>query len=285
MDGPSLDDLQRWFQAVTTHPGGVGAGLHSDEARSAIDADDAQAVVAPSLQQSADERLAVYAHAYWARLVECLQEEFPVVRTAVGDDAFAGLAVDYLIAYPSRSYTLGQLGDRFADHLAATRPADDAFAAAVVELGRLERACGEVFDAAGGETLGYLTDADLAAVPAERRGDLRLVSLPTFQLLRFECDANGWFTALRASGADADPPADRTSFVALSRRDYIVRRKPLSHVQHALLSELRSGATLGRALATIAGEHPAAVHEIAASLGAWFADWAAAGFFRGVTVG
>jgi hypothetical protein len=53
-------------------------------------------------------------------------------------------------------------------------------------------------------------------------------------------------------------------------------------VQHDLLAELRNGATLGRALATITEEHAAAVDEIAASFGAWFAEWSAAGFFRGV---
>lgn len=284
MGDASLDDLQRWFQAVVTHPGGVGEGVRGDEAHTALDASDAEAIVTPSSRQSADARLAVYANAYWARLVECLQEEYPVLRAAVGDEAFDGLVVDYLQAYPSRSYTLGQLGDRLADHLSATRPADDDFAAAVVELCRFERAVNEVFDAPGGETLGSLTAEQLAAVPAERRGELRLVSLPTFQLLRFEHDVNAWFAALRADPATAGPPQLRPSFVALSRRGYVVRRHPLSHVQHDLLAELRSGATLGRALATITEEHAAAIDEIAASLGTWFTEWSAAGFFRGVSM-
>lgn len=284
MNEASLDDLQRWFQAVVTHPGGVDLGVKSDEARAAIEAAGANAVVTPSSRQSADERLAVYAHAYWARLLECLQEEYPVLRAAVGDEAFDGLIVDYLQDYPSRSYTLGQLGGRLADHLSATRPADDDFAAAVVELCRFERAINEVFDAPGGETLGYLTVEHLAAVPADRRGDLRLVPLATFQLLRFDFDVNAWFTALRTSPAEAGPPERRASFVALSRRGYVVRRHPLSHVQYDLLTELRSGSTLGRSLATITADHAAAVDEIAASLGMWFAEWSAAGFFRSVTV-
>lgn len=284
MNDTPLDALQRWFQAVVTHPGGVSSGVRSDEARTAIDASDAAAVIVPSSRQSADARLAVYAHAYWARLVECLQEEYPVVRSAVGDEAFDGLVVDYLQTYPSRSYTLGQLGNRLADHLAATRPTDDDFAAAVVELCRFERAVNEVFDAPGGETLGYLTAEQLATVPGERRGDLRLVSLPTFQLLRFEHDVNAWFTALRTNPAEAGPPQGKPSFVALSRRGYVVRRHPLSHVQYDLLTELRSGATLGRALSTITADHTAAIDEIAVSLGTWFTEWSAAGFFRGLKV-
>jgi hypothetical protein len=267
-----LDELQKWFQAAVTHPGGVAAAT-----------DDVDAVISPSSRQSADERLTVYAQAYWARLLECLREEFPTLRAAVGDEAFDGLAVDYLIHYPSQSYTLAELGSRFADHLAVTRP-DDEFSAAAVELARVERAVSEVFDAPGGETLGYLTPEAAANVPADRRADLRLLPLPTFVLLRFEHDVNSWFTRLRADPHDATPPERRPTFVALSRRQFIVRRHPLSAIQYDLLTELRGGSTLGRALTTVTDANSAAVGEIAASLGAWFTEWSAAGFFRDVTV-
>jgi hypothetical protein len=272
MDFRPLDELQKWFQAAVTHPGGVATAT-----------DDVAAIVLPSSQQSADERLGVYAQAYWARLLECLREEFPTLRAAIGDEAFDGLAVDYLIHYPSQSYTLAELGSRFADHLAATRPDDD-FSAAAVELARLERTIGEVFDSPGGETLGYLTPEAAAAVPADRRADLRLLPLPTFVLLRFEYDVNSWFTRMRADPHDATRAERRPTFVALSRRQFIVRRHPLSEIQYDLLTELRGGSTLGRALTTLTDAHPTAVAEIAVSLGAWFAEWSAAGFFRNVTV-
>jgi hypothetical protein len=257
---------------VVTHPGGTAAA-----------GEDVDAVVSPSTRQSAGERLAVYAHAYWARLLECLREEFPMLRAAVGDEAFDALAVDYLLAFPSQSYTLGDLASRFADQLAATRPDDD-FSKACVDLARFERAVGEVFDAPGGETLGFLTAEQLAALPADRRGEIRLLPLPTFCLLQFEYDVNAWFTRLRDDAADAAPPERGPAFVALSRRAFIVRRKPLSAAQYYLLVELRGGATLARALEIVTTEHPDAIEEIAASLGSWCTDWAAAGFFRGVTV-
>lgn len=273
MDSKPLADLQKWFQTAVTQLGGI-----------ADTADDVDTIVLPSSRQSADERIAVYANAYWARLLECLREEFPVLRTAIGDEAFDALAVDYLLVHPSQSYTLSELANRFADHLATTRPRDDDFSAAAVDLARLERAIGEVFDAPGGETLGYLTAEQLTQVPSDRRGDVRLLALPTFCLLRFDFDANAWFTRLRTDADDATPTERRPSFVALSRREYIVRRKPLSAAQYALLVELRGGSTLARALETVTTADPEAIEEIATSLGAWCTDWAAAGFFRGVTV-
>ena len=273
MDSQSLVDLQKWFHAAVTHPEGIAAA-----------GGDSSGVVLPSSRQSADERLAVYAHAYWARLLECLREEFPVLRLAIGDSAFDALAIDYLVVHPSQSYTLAELASRFADHLATTRPVDDDFSAAAVDLARLERAIGEVFDAPGGETLGYLTAEQLTEVSPDRRGEIRLLALPTFRLLKFDYDANAWFTRLRTDADDAAPPDRRPSFVALSRREYVVRRKPLSAAQCALLDEMRGGSTLARALETVTARQPESIDEITASLGAWCSDWAAAGFFRGVTV-
>lgn len=270
MDSRSLDDLQRWFQTVVTHPAGVQ--------QAATDLND---LLTASSQQSAEDRVAVYARSYWARLLECLREEHPLVRAAVGDAAFDALAVGYLQACPSTSYTLAQLGERFAAYLAEHRPDDD-FSAAVVELARLERNINEVFDLAGGETLGFLGPDDLAAVPVERRADVRLAPLPTFRLLSFEHDVNDWYTRLRAAAGEVQLPARRPSYVALSRREFIIRRHPLSAIQAALLQAISDGAPLGDAIAIAVEQHPADLDELAASLQTWFAAWAAAGFFRGI---
>lgn len=266
----SLDELQRWFQSAVTHPGEL-----------AQVAPDWEAVLTDSSQQSAEARLAVYARSYWARLLECLREEHPVVRAAVGDEAFDQLAIDYLQAHPPTSYTLADLGAGFATHLANHRP-DDNFSQAVVELATLERGINEVFDLPGGETLGFLTADDLAAVPPQQRGDLRLAPLPTFCLLNYDYDVNDWFTRLRATGGAAPLPEKRPSYVALSRREYIVRRHALSAVQFELLRAIAQGATLGEAIAATAERNPEALVELTASLETWFAHWAAAGFFRGL---
>ena len=111
MKDQPLDKLQQWMQAVITHPAGVEAGISTPEAQShiATSSSDVETIIEPSRRQSSVERLEVYANAYYARLIECLQAEFPVFRQTVGDDLFAEFAVDYLRRYPSQSYTLGEL--------------------------------------------------------------------------------------------------------------------------------------------------------------------------------
>src|ERR1700693_5287793 len=103
-----LAQIQRWLQAVITHPDGVEAGLASSEARDQIDVDPGRVeqVVDPSKRRTSIERLEVYANAYYARLLECLRDEFPALLHAVGEEVFDGLAFEYLPSYPSQSYTL-----------------------------------------------------------------------------------------------------------------------------------------------------------------------------------
>src|SRR5262245_29052096 len=132
------------MQAVITHPAGVDAGLSAPEAQSHIvtSPSDVEEIIEPSRRQSSIERLEVYANAYYARLIECLQAEFPVFRQTVGDDLFAEFGVDYLGRYPSQSYTLGELSARFVSFLTDTKPTtQDAadWSDFLIDLAHLER--------------------------------------------------------------------------------------------------------------------------------------------------
>lgn len=101
----------------------------------------------------------MFTHGYWARLLDCLREDYPTSRSALGEEAFDAFAVGYLQTYPSESYTLGKLGARFPQYLEETSPqgdGSDAWLIPLIELAEMERAVSDIFDAPGGETLGYL---------------------------------------------------------------------------------------------------------------------------------
>src|SRR5580704_19185826 len=162
---PRLDQIQRWLQAVIMHPDGVEAGIESPEARSEIDVtpDRIEQVVDPSKRRTSVERIEVYANAYYARLLECLRDEFPALLHAVGEEVFDGLAFGYLQSYPSRSYTLSELSRQFAQYLEETRPRDDDDANGspswpdfMIDLARLERCYSEVFDGPAAARLSLL---------------------------------------------------------------------------------------------------------------------------------
>src|SRR6267154_235154 len=116
--------VQRWFQAVVTHPGGVEAGADSVEAQRliALPPGQIEKVITRSRALSAAERLAIYANAYHTRLLECLGEVYPMLKRTLGEEAFGCLAFGYLQDQPSRSYTLNELGRHFPPYLQQTRP-------------------------------------------------------------------------------------------------------------------------------------------------------------------
>jgi hypothetical protein len=300
MTEPSLSELQRWLQGVITHPRGVAAGIDSPAAQDAIaiSAADVAGVVPPSRACTSLERLGVYANAYHARLLECMRDFFPALRQALGDELFDRFSFGYLQWHPPRSYTLDRLADRFVEYLAQSRPTverstpggadnhddhfdDEAFAQLadfVVDLARLEWNIAQVFDGPGWEDAPPLSPEAFRSIPAELWPEVRLVPVACLRLLAFRFPVNDYFTAFRSGAADSIPRPQAT-WLALTRRDFVVRRLPLSAVQYELLSSLAAGSTVGRSIEQ-AAEHCGDLDHFAAELHAWFRDWTAVGLFQ-----
>ena len=152
---PALDVVQSWFQAVISHPEGVAGGLSGDEAQRLIGLgrDELEKIVRRSRTMTASERIGIYAHAYYARLLECLGECFPILRRVLGPELFEPIAFEYLQRYPSKSYTLDRLGDRFAQFLEEDRAPDAGEAPAwpemLSDLARFEHAIARCSTARG----------------------------------------------------------------------------------------------------------------------------------------
>lgn len=237
-------------------------------------------LIAPSRRCTPAERLAVYQNAYVARLLECLQAEFPAVRHAVGDEAFRDLALAHFQRHPPRSYTLGQLGAAFAETLAALRPPRDGhapdFADFLFQLASYERAVSEVFDAAGPETHPPALDKSLperGSLPTATPDQWNGCRLEFFACVRpFSADfpvheyttsARRWASFRQEahreerrsevgprpdSSRDADRPdkppvlpAPRPVWLVLHRRDFRVRRWEVPRWQFELLQRLLAG--------------------------------------------
>ncbi|HEX4381908.1 MAG TPA: DNA-binding domain-containing protein [Myxococcales bacterium] len=62
----------------------------------------------------ASERVGIYTDMVLARLVEALRADFPETAAAFGDEAFDGLAREFVRSQPSKHSDLGRLGAGFA---------------------------------------------------------------------------------------------------------------------------------------------------------------------------
>ena len=220
------------------------------------------------------ERLGVYRHAYLARLVEVLADDYPALKRALGDARFDALAAAYVRALPSRSPSLRDLGARLPGFVAAHEAAAELRAGApwAADLARLELAVTDAFDA---EDARPLARTDLAAIAPERWGDLALGLMPGAQRLDLAWPARALRTAHDAEqplALDAlEPRAER---VVVWRRGERVLHREVDAGEAALLARLASGARFGElcALAAEARGDEAGAAFAAALLGRWVED-------------
>jgi hypothetical protein len=94
------------------------------------------------------------------------------------------------------------------------------------------------------------------------------------KLLRLAHPANHYFQAVRD---DREPavPEPGSSATLVHRKGWVVWRSDLTPPMAGLLESLLSGAPLGEALASLAGEGEGEEHDV----GSWFRDWVSSGVF------
>lgn len=266
------------MQGVLTHPGGAEAGVASaaSQVLLPLSPEALQTVIARSRALTSLERLEIYARSYYARLLECLRTDFPMFVRAVGEAAFDQLAREYLQCYPSRSYTLHRLGENFARFLEETRPLTDLggsdWPRLLVELAELEWALGEVFDGPGSEGTPPGDFSSLERLSPEEFARGRVLTSPSLRLLAFQFPVSDYWGRLKQEGA-APPPKAQSTWLALVRVDYVVRRHELSEPEFLILQGLQSGRSVADSIADGAGRFIGDPSELAGRLGQWFADW------------
>lgn len=106
-----LAELQARFSAVLRTPLAARAGrLGSDFASYP---EGACADILPSAQLTATERLGIYQRQYWMRLLNVLQEQFPLTTRLLGAWFFNQYAMRFLLEQPPRAHDLGAAVDGF----------------------------------------------------------------------------------------------------------------------------------------------------------------------------
>ena len=103
-----LGQIQRWMQAVSHASGGCrgrhcirrGSAQHRHRARRGGNRRDSL-----TGELTALDRLAIYSYAYYARLLECMREEFPVLKHALGEEVFDASCCRLFATIPIRGVT------------------------------------------------------------------------------------------------------------------------------------------------------------------------------------
>lgn len=236
-----------------------------------------QASLVGSPTLSVAQGLSIYHHAYRARLLGVMLEDFPAVRYCLGDDEFAALVQAYLDAYPSRHFSLRWLGERFAGFL--QQRLNPEHGASLVELANLEWAFTLAFDAPPGEPLSL---AHMARLPAADWPGLQVQLLPCVQRLQLHYNSVALWQAAKAEGDF--PPSVRLAeptLCLLWRHQLISQyRSVAADEARALLGMCAGGWNFAQLCAQLAEHEHEHEQQAAAKAAGWLKQWLSEGLLQ-----
>ena len=216
------------------------AGLQRDLQRHVLSGDAAIAdVVNATPAVPAATRLAVYSNAYRIRLADALAANMPRLKELLGEEQFGALASAYVDAHPSRYASIRWFGDRLAQVLAQSHPAQPWLA----ELARWEWALAASFDAADATAVAV---EYLATVAPGDWAELRLQFHPSVQYLELATNAQALFKALSDEQVPPQPAVLASALPwLLWRQDLKTQYRSLAPDETAALQVMRAGGTFG----------------------------------------
>jgi hypothetical protein len=281
--------LQREMAAAVMQPLTRDDGMQSHAADGRPMSEVAASFIAPNSKLSAFERLEIYNRQYWFRVLGALEEDFPALRIVVGPGRFERIAVAYLAAHPSRSFSLRNLGSRLPEWLRAHPEQAGRRHRLALDVACIEWAFVEAFDSAEREPL---TMDQIATLD----GESRLALQPHLQLMALSFAADDLVLELHKrqkrqtseAGLEREPEAEqpfelprlrpRATWLAAHRVDLSVYYRRIEREEFQMLAALREGLSLSQAIAAgfIGSRIPA--DRQAQKLQAWFSTWAELGW-------
>lgn len=260
----TLPDMQRWMMEALITPG-------------MVDRASVAGTFKPGAHIDAAACLGIYQRSYILRLRKCLIEQFPATAHALGEDLFCDFADEYLRSCPSDSYTLYELGRRFATWIVDNRPDKDladsereSWIDFMIELASYERALFHLFDAPGHEGKPW---------PKGDEADADLTLLPSLVLAHYRFPVAWYYHEVRA-GKSPPHPGPAPQYVAVARRDFQTTTYPLSPFHYRFLNAVKELGGIDVALEDLAAWSQRPIEDVRHS---WRTDvrqgWIDAGFF------
>jgi hypothetical protein len=223
----SLPQLQNWMQGMLVHHAPM-----QDIAEPAAVED----IVNPSQRLSAVHHLDIYRHSYIARLRSCMKSQFSALAYALGPELFELFADQYLDTYPSESYTLNTLGEKFALFLQETRPdaeqeQKETWPDFMIELAGFEYALSVIFDEHANEQ---------PAVVSHDTPDELLKLAPVFHLFYHQYPICGYYLGVIQS-KEPELPFPEESYCAVTRHNYKLGLFTIRGAQYHFLKNMQHG--------------------------------------------
>lgn len=150
-----------------------------------------ESAIAMPPQGDRAERLEIYGHTYYKRLIRVLQQNFQAVSILMGAQKFAEIAYEYIKAKPSRYFSVDDMGKHFPEFLSKHKDyqAEPIYA----ELAQFEHAMSQSYDAKDVE---LLSNEDIGVIPQHNWPMMHLSLAPCVSLLQFHCNTVDYYDAV-----------------------------------------------------------------------------------------
>jgi len=260
-----LETAQRRLWRLITAPEGVRTALAEEAGEEPL-----AALVRSDALLCAEDRLDVYANAYFYRILEVLQDDYPTLAAALGDADFHDLATSYLAVHPSEHPSLRFIGaslERFLRHSAAAASTRER-APWAADLAAFEWAKGEVFDARNAQAGAR---ADLAGVAPEAFETLQLACVPAVRLLELAWPVDVLDAEAAELAAETARLAAEPTRLCVWRRDERTYHRRVDALEAEALARAEAGVRFG-ALCALASDRCGDAEAPALAAG-WLARW------------
>jgi hypothetical protein len=248
--------------------------------------------IKPNDRLTSFERLEIYNRQYWFRVIGGMAEDFPGLQAVLGGRRFEAMCRAYLTECPSRSFTLRNLGARLESWLRRNPKWIRDRQKLALDMVRLEWADIEAFD---GQANIPIRSEDLQNMGA---ANLRLGIQPYVQLLELRYPVDDLLLAVKHGDEKADFASNAVQerrkqskvravaklqpaqiFLAVHRLDFSVYFRRIKSEDFSLLSALRSGKTVERAIELSFRGSAVPTDDRAAFVRRSFQTWATLGWF------
>ncbi len=255
----SLHRLQRDLQAhILGEPSPIGAAI----------------VNAPPLPT--DQRLHIYRNAYQVRLIEALDDIYPILHQILGDEVFSSLGEAFVASTPSTHRSIRWYGRELPEFLAGQAPYADQ--PILAEISHFEWALAEVFDA---DDAVVVDRSALAAVAPDAWAGLSFQFHPSLRRLILAWNSPAVWQAVSHEEEPPQPaPAMEPTPWLLWRQNLQNSYRPLDEDEAAALEVAMSGGTFGAVCEALADYCPE--EEIPLRAATLVATWADRGMLCAV---
>ena len=217
---------------------------------------------------SSKERMGIYINGYKARLLECLQADYPYLNKFLGNDLFGYFALSYLREYPPKSYSLFDLGNNFSEYLDKTKPNTSSVSLFPVELAKLERVRVEVQRSFGTEGVDQKPPFSAFSFSFFDEKEIYCAS-PCLRLLSSNFDLTGFLDRIEREDQPVLPDFTKTK-IAVCRNNFRINFQRIEEWQYCFLKSFEENSqSIGQAIKIVAENTGHLPSKIMAELMLW----------------